>query len=463
MISIDVQQESMVDNTFLKDFEERLNPKLMTELLAEGVPVIKDIAFQYVKVAKGYCQSLLPLNQKSSNQHGTHQAMLIGMAGDYTGGLALASLIQEEPILGIHEVKPDKGMSLWLVGAEMKYRMPSTEDLLIEATVPIENMVSYNRRYHEGKSLFVTIPVSFFTKRKEIVAEGSFRYYCKKKSFLKAPGKGEKAGVMYEHLIKSSAKLIARLRAMEKFQPNPLFTDSFAEIAAGKQGKVIADRFNEILPALQKMIVARTHHIDTIIKQNERQYQQIVFVGVGLDFRMYRMNKDFEGKKCFLLDLSEMLAERNKVKTQFHHLPQISEVDIPCNFITENISLKLVAAGFDKSISSLFIFEGCSMYFSETENSIILDQLSELLKGNRNSRLWIDVADEKIFDKENVKDFLKSIAKLGEPFIYGFNKSNNLFKKYNLLTVEEAHVKDIIPDTDGDVYDLYSFCLLRYG
>lgn len=176
-----MEQVTVLDIEFLQDYNQRLNPDLMTSLLAEAVPVVKLIGFKYQEVKRGYCKSLLPLNYMSSNQHGTHQAMLIGMAGDYTGGLAFASLISDEPILGIHEVLPDKAMSLWLVSAEMKYVKPSTDDLIIEASIDENNMLAYNRRYHEGKSLFVNVEVLFKEPSGKEVAKGSFRYYCKRK------------------------------------------------------------------------------------------------------------------------------------------------------------------------------------------------------------------------------------------------------------------------------------------
>jgi len=460
-----MEQIAEPDITFPNDYKQRVNPNLMTALLADAVPVVKEIKFRYIKVRRGYCKSFLPLNYMSSNQHGTHQAMLIGMAGDYTGGLAFASLITDEPILGIHEVLPDKAMSLWLVSADMKYVKPSTDDLIIEASVDENNMIAYNRRYHEGKSLFVSVEVLFNDPVGETVAKGLFRYYCKKKTSLVAPKNGERANVMFEHMLKTSAKMIARLRAMESEKQYPLFIDKYAALAAGKQGKLIGDKFADILPQLQNMVAARTHHLDNILHAGRNIFKQVVFIGAGLDYRVYRLKELFEDKIVFKLDLPEMLQERSRVTSLFKEKPLIQEVNIPCNFITQSIAEHLFLNGFNSKEPALFIFEGCAMYFTEEENNVILEQLSSLLKLNSESRLWMDVVDRDVVDgscpSATVKSFLKNMARLGEPFVFGIADIPEFFNSFNMEVEIAANTTNVIENGQDDIYRLYNFLVLK--
>ena len=86
------------------DFRDRVNPHLMTELLRRAVPVLEYADWTIEEVGHGYTRSLLPLNPQSTNQHGTHQATLMALAADYTGGLALATLLRGDPIVGVHPV-----------------------------------------------------------------------------------------------------------------------------------------------------------------------------------------------------------------------------------------------------------------------------------------------------------------------------------------------------------------------
>ena len=81
---------------FQRGYIERVSPDIMTNLLREAMSITNDVKFQYLEVKLECCKSLLPLNHKSSNQHGTHQALLLEMEWDYTGGLALATLISHE-------------------------------------------------------------------------------------------------------------------------------------------------------------------------------------------------------------------------------------------------------------------------------------------------------------------------------------------------------------------------------
>jgi acyl-coenzyme A thioesterase PaaI-like protein len=81
------------------DYRQRANPQLFTELLHEAVPVLHHIGWKVLETAEGYAKTILPLNYESTNQHGTHQAALMVLAGDYTGGISLATLLRGVPFI----------------------------------------------------------------------------------------------------------------------------------------------------------------------------------------------------------------------------------------------------------------------------------------------------------------------------------------------------------------------------
>lgn len=456
-------------NDFQRDYAERINPTLMTKLLSEAVPTIDDVNFQFLDVKAGYCKSILPLNHKSSNQHGTHQALIMGMSGDYTGGLALASLIPFEPILGVHEITPDKGMSLWLIKSDMKYLKPSTDDLIVEAIIPDDAGEMINKRYHNGQTILLDVKITFKDLRDRPIAIGTFRYYCKKKNSLSTVASDNSINVMFEHILKTSAKLIAQLRAVESSKSQPLFIDEISEKVAGKQGKVIADRFMSLLPELQNMVAARTFHLDEALKKYSSKVKNIIFIGAGLDFRIYRNQQVFKDKTIYELDLGEMLAERAILEESFDlkALEFSTPLKINCNFITESISEKLRANGFNPEEPSFYIFEGCSMYFSHQENEKILSEISELLCGNSSSVLWMDMVDSRIFNSpenlpKEIQAFLANMAKLGEPFVYGFDRDSELLKSTQLKIIESATTDECMAIDKSEVYSLYSFNLMNY-
>ena len=107
-----------------EDYRTRCNPELMTKLLRQAVPVLEATQWAITKVEHGVCESVLPLNHATTNQHGTHQAALISLSADYTGGMALTTLLRGVPLAGIHSCKAEDSASLWLISMDVKYLKP---------------------------------------------------------------------------------------------------------------------------------------------------------------------------------------------------------------------------------------------------------------------------------------------------------------------------------------------------
>lgn len=439
---------------------------LMTTSLREAVPAIQAMDFRYLLSEAGYVKSIIPLNEFSSNQHGTHQGLLLAMGGDYTGGLALATILEDEPILGVHEIKPENAMSLWLLGSNMEYLSPSTEDVYLEAYIDPSLHAELKQRYFTGGTIVLDVEVQYKTEGNKAVAKGVFKYYCKKKNSLSVVTPGKRINAMFEHILKTSAKLIARLRATEAEQDKPLFIDPISSLVAGRQGKVIADRFVKSMPELQHMVAARTHHLDCTLAAYAPQISQLVFVGAGLDFRTYRLNNLLGHKTIFELDLKEMLDERAFLEEKYRIKPAYGTdpIRVACNFLTDSIVEKLLSVGFDAKLPTFFIYEGCAMYFTYEENKQILTQLQQLIQANNNSLLWMDKVDEAALNKTisspSLQFFLSNMAKLGEPFIFGFDAGNSLLHEVNLQIIESAITTQLKDLPHSDIYPLYSFNVL---
>lgn len=122
--------------TWEEDYAERMNPNLMTGLLHDAIPVLKSVNWQVAEVAEGECVSQLPLSYESTNQHGTHQAALISLSADYTGGIALASLLRGVPFAGVHRYVGEESAALWLAAMNVRYLSPSTGHLTGTCKVP---------------------------------------------------------------------------------------------------------------------------------------------------------------------------------------------------------------------------------------------------------------------------------------------------------------------------------------
>src|SRR3990167_3473018 len=65
----------------------RYDSGVMTSLLHEQVPVLDYVQWRVTAIEPGLARTVLPLISQSTNQHCTHQAALLFLAADYTGGI----------------------------------------------------------------------------------------------------------------------------------------------------------------------------------------------------------------------------------------------------------------------------------------------------------------------------------------------------------------------------------------
>ena len=83
-----------------EDEERRFNLDKLNSSFRESVPILEFIDWKISSIKRGYVETILPLNPNSSNQYITHQAALMLLSADYTGGLAIASLFHLSPVVG---------------------------------------------------------------------------------------------------------------------------------------------------------------------------------------------------------------------------------------------------------------------------------------------------------------------------------------------------------------------------
>lgn len=479
-----------------EDYANRMEPGYLTGLMHESAPVTAQTGLEFRVVREGAVEMCLPLIEGATNQHGTHQAAIIALAGDYTGGAAVASLLGGVPIIGIHPIYGRDAMCLWLAGFEIEYYSPSCTYMTAVAKVP-ENKWSYIRnRFWEGQSIFLPVPVYFYDSRGNVNAKAKMTYYLKHSAYLgpreeRLPPRGFKrlsrparkaiykitkgepalttvhqclseilhppnprqVSIVFEHMLKSSARLIANVRGRSCRNR----ADKASSEAAGEHGKLLGDHFISVFPEIEEMIHSRTIHGDGIIRHAyEKGVRQVVMAGAGLDFRPWKMPEDI---KWFELDLPEMIRERSRVIESLQ-LPQRERFPVAANFLRDNIDVVLeVLPEFDSSQPAVILFEGIAMYFEPEDARKLLLDAAKILQWHPNSRLWMDLPTESavkgINGGEAAAQFIHAIAKLGEPFLFGADNPNKLFEEYSM---------DIISCTDsgdGALFKLYKFIVAK--
>lgn len=440
-----------------QDYADRMNPALVTQILGDVVPAVRWTGWQLTHVEEGKAQSLLPLTDESTNQHGTHQAAMLTLSADYTGGSALASLIRGVPVLGIHPQVDHEGCALWSVQLDMKYLLPSAAPVTAHAEIPAERWNEIRTRYLEGRSVLEEVEVKFIADG-QLVAVGRCRYFLKRASKLEPKDLQAPPHPIFAHRTKASARLIAGLRAQESQRPDARINDPWADTLAGPHGAFLARRFGAILPPLRDMVVARTMDVDRLVAEHAAAgVRQFVIVGVGFDMRPARLLASHDCT-VFELDLPHMLEERARLLTQLQ-APPVRRVPVPYNLQRIKLSEALGATTFRRDEPAVVIIEGVSMYQPASVMRAFLDDLAQVL-AHPGSVAWIDVVQERALvnsGNQAAEAFITGMQKLGEPFIFGVDDPAEWVKPSGLQVLRR--VPSVPEGTQGadPIFGFYDF------
>jgi methyltransferase (TIGR00027 family) len=382
------------------------------------------------------------------------------LAADYTGGIALASLIPDWPVVGVHPVAPtEKSIALWLVKGEIKFFRPSVGALDIAARVEPELHDRIKKRYAQGKTILETVTVRFRNGAVD-VAEAIMTYYARQSDKLRTDGATpEKVNILYQHKLVSSAELIAGVRARES---GGLFDDPFSAQIAGEHGVALAARFCEKSPQLGGMVAARTRHLDLQIMEFVRNGgRDLLLVGAGYDMRPFRLSLP-AGMRVYELDFPTVLADRQRriADIGIHEPAEVKRVQLPIDLRMSPLA-ETMRGSLDFTSPVFIAWEGMSMYFEEAEIRAILAGMAPLLRNNR-SRLWLDLIDRRaVFEPDifpEVKAFMTGMQLLGEPFVFGVESAKD-FMESNGFRCHLAESSDVFLGEKSDpVYSIYHFC-----
>ncbi len=447
--------------TWVQDYAARMSPGLLTQLLHDSVPALSAVEWRLTDVREGYAVSELPLNVASTNQHGTHQATLLALAADYTGGTALGSIMRGVPGIGVHPQPDDNGMALWLVSIEMKYQQPSAAPLRVTAEVAPERWERIRKRYLAGQTVLESLTVRFEADD-ETVATGQYGYFMKQASMLAPTSIGAKPTPLFAHRQKASARLIAGVRALESESKTPLIKDAWASAVAGPHGRLLADRFTRLLPQLQPMVAARSADIDRLVLDSLGiGLRQVVLIGAGLDMRPFRLLTGRSDVRVFELDLPHMIEERSRVLSRLHDLPAISRTPVAFDLRLQALDQVLASTGtFDPQRPTLFVLEGVSMYHSTQHNNALLRNVRRAMQ-NESSVLWLDIVRQAVIDRttgfDSATQFVDSMQRLGEPFIFGVDDPEQFLTTHDFRTLRTVS-SNVYNDADADpLYRFYDF------
>lgn len=444
-----------------EDTRYRTNPAVLTDLLWEQVPVLDFVDYRVTSIDPGAATAILPLNPPSTNQHFTHQAALIVLAGDYTGGTAILSLTPGWPVVGVHPVTSSKSMALWLLKVDIKYMRPSVADLLVTAEVAPASQERIRRRFMAGKPVIEAVPMTFWNGDTK-VAEATLTYFARQTDALRFDGvNGGKVNTLYELKLTSSAEMIAGVRARES---GTIYVDPYASDMAGQHGVALATRFCERLPELGGMVAARTHHLDReILRFLEAGGRNLILLGVGWDMRPFRLPMPV-GTRIYELDFPTTLQERRaRLQELSVDTPEgITRLDVPIDLRTTSVDSVLEPhLSLDEPV--FVAWEGMSMYFEDGEIEDVLVGIRGVMR-HPESRLWVDLVDRKAVKTpeacaDGIHSFMRGMQILGEPFTFGVESVEAFMGENEFDCHAVATSGAFLGENAGPVHDLYKFCV----
>lgn len=176
--------------------------------------------------------------------------------------------------------------------------------------------------------------------------------------------------------IVATAQKCAASRAVETTRgPDALIHDPLAIILSDKQFHIYRRRDD-----LGPRIVIRTKYFDEFASAHLSTCSQLVLVGAGMDTRAYRLESLNPTHTVFEIDHQAVLAAKEslleRVVPPVH--PRCKVVRVVGNACENQWMQRLVHAGYDTSVSSVWLLEGLLYYLTEDQVSTFLRNVRSL-------------------------------------------------------------------------------------
>lgn len=177
-----------------------------------------------------------------------------------------------------------------------------------------------------------------------------------------------------EKAVSTTAMLIASLRALSCFEEDPVIRggDTLAELFLPEDKRrplhnpEFRSQIKKMIPeGLYEYVIARTKFFDNLFLQCLQDgFTQIVLLGAGYDSRAYRFASQSRGSIIYEVDAPATQQEKHRILLASSVSIPLNTRYIPVDFECDDLFEKLVEAGYDEKIASLFIWEGVTYYMS---------------------------------------------------------------------------------------------------
>ncbi len=219
-------------------------------------------------------------------------------------------------------------------------------------------------------------------------------------------------------------------------------------------------------PGITGFVVARCRYIDDYLDEClQKGIAQVVILGAGLDSRAYRFDELKGQAKVLEVDQpATQSAKIARLKKIFHQLPPYVTY-VPIDFNEETLE-KLAEYGYDRSLQTLFIWEGVAAYLRpDAVDATLAWVCSNSAPG---SSIIFDYIYPSAFSSEHVRTEVK-LSQLtrritGEPLVFGIEMDQivDFMTQRGFTSVANAGAEDfrkqlfIGPNKGRPIADIYA-------
>jgi methyltransferase (TIGR00027 family) len=164
----------------------------------------------------------------------------------------------------------------------------------------------------------------------------------------------------------------------------------------------------------------RTRHIDAVFEDSLKSgARQVVILGAGLDSRAYRPPDSVRTTRVFEVDFPPTQEYKKKRVLEILGSLPSHVTYVPVDFTKDDLRAELGKAGYDRSLKTVFVWEGVTFYLPEAA----VDATLRFVAGNSapGSRIIFDyfLASGLKTPNPALKDVMTRLEAVREPLIFG--------------------------------------------
>ncbi|AMW19659.1 class I SAM-dependent methyltransferase [Mycobacteroides chelonae] len=227
------------------------------------------------------------------------------------------------------------------------------------------------------------------------------------------------------------------------FVTHPLLRAALASPTVAGWGLRLVDRW---CAGLHALIVLRRRVSDDEVRSAARSgIGQVVMLGAGFDTSSQQLGS----LPVTVFEVDAPTTQQAKQHLIAEHRGDESRlVWVPCDFERDDLTSRLLGAGFDTAAPSLVVWLGVTYYLTEAALESTLAQLTKLCAPG--SRLVLDYGDPDIVGPDSrrreVRRGSRSVSRRGEPYRTGMTarQADELLARQGFQTTEQLRIPELL-------------------